>query len=424
MQQTPVPGQESRKSTFREDLRDIFMNTQSLFSISKTLPPRLQSETDSIYILGQKFSLEQEKDPRTVNKIIEKALSDIIWFSYRRNFPILRPKTEKTYISDTGWGCSIRVGQMMFAEALRRHFGNSKKLAFTVSLFSDCELDPEIAPFGIQQITPASAHVFKLQPGDWFKFTHVILIFEELCHNFAQKILPDLEFMLFSDGIIFINQIYEKVSGYSGCLLCREAAFDNKFRDKLCENCRKFQKSLFLTICLMPSPTHLRVEDMDCIYELLSSRFSVGMMGGKPGRAKFFVGAKEKDFLCKDPHYVQDAVIGFDDLSSFFCHEIKYVDVRKMSSSLAFGFYLKDEREFEEFEGFLRKGKEKLGEKWLLGFEEEFYQEKEFQEMMMQEEEEEKKGDEREEIEEKEDGNLIILERKKSKGKKECLVTN
>ena len=323
MHQTPVPGQESRKSTFREDLRDIFMNTQSLFSISKTLPPRLQNETDSIYILGQKFNLEQEKDPRT---------------------------------------------------------------------------------------------------GDWFKFTHVILIFEELCHNFAQKILPDLEFMLFSDGIIFINQIYEKVTGYSGCSLCREAVFDNKFRDKLCENCRKFQKSLFLTICLMPSPTHLRVEDMDCISELLSSRFSVGMMGGKPGRAKFFVGSKERDFLCKDPHYVQDAVIGFNDISSFFCHEIKYVDVRKMSSSLAFGFYLKDEREFEEFEGFLRKGKEKLGEKWLLGFEEEFYQEKEFQEMMMQEEE--KKWEEREEVEEKEDGNLIILERKKSKGKNECLVTN
>jgi len=409
-QVTPIPPSDNRKSTFTENFRDFLMNSQTLFSISKTQPPKISHQHDVIYILGENFSLEHVKDPKILNKAIEQALEKIIWFSYRKNFPILKPKTDKTsYVSDTGWGCSIRVGQMLFAEVLKRHLKMKDKPEKIISFFADCEADPVVSPFGIQQITIASAVLFNLNPGDWFKFTHVLLIFENLYHNFANETIPELEFMMFSDGIIFINQIYEKVSSYSECMDCRKSKFELSFREKLCEKCRKFNKSLFLTICLMPTPSHLRTQDFDFISELLSSRFSVGMMGGKPKRAKYFVSAKDQLFLCKDPHYVQEPTSDFLDCSSYFSKEIKYVEVGKMSSSLAFGFYLRNEEEFEEFEEFLRKGKEKLGEKWLMGFEEEFYQEVEFNNLMKEEEEEKC-----EEVEEVEENSLVILEKKAS----------
>ena len=47
-------------------------------------------------------------------------LYSLIWVSYRSGFPPL--KGVATYTSDGGWGCMIRTGQMMMANALVRHW--------------------------------------------------------------------------------------------------------------------------------------------------------------------------------------------------------------------------------------------------------------------------------------------------------------
>ena len=42
--------------------------------------------------------------------------------TYRKNFPpLLQNIFGPDFISDTGWGCMLRVGQMMFAQALKKH---------------------------------------------------------------------------------------------------------------------------------------------------------------------------------------------------------------------------------------------------------------------------------------------------------------
>lgn len=49
-----------------------------------------------------------------------RMFRSIIWLTYRADFPSINGEL----LTDAGWGCMIRVGQMLMAQALRRHRGS------------------------------------------------------------------------------------------------------------------------------------------------------------------------------------------------------------------------------------------------------------------------------------------------------------
>jgi hypothetical protein len=104
-----------------------------------------------------------------LNEQFRQQFEGITHFTYRQGFEqALEARKGKILHSDAGWGCVIRTGQMMFCQALKRHFiqtleGNGKSFSLQeltskpqeyqmyldiISMFQD----NQHAQFGLQNI--------------------------------------------------------------------------------------------------------------------------------------------------------------------------------------------------------------------------------------------------------------------------------
>ena len=76
-----------------------------------------------MFHIGGYFNKPQHTDINIFGKDFDskgglETFEKIIWFTYRKDFPSLMGSDVS---SDTGWGCMVRVGQMLLAQTLRRH---------------------------------------------------------------------------------------------------------------------------------------------------------------------------------------------------------------------------------------------------------------------------------------------------------------
>lgn len=117
-----------------------------------------------VWVLGKLFQAEDD---------LEKLKEDIaskLWFTYRRNFPMIG---DSGLTSDTGWGCMLRCGQMMLAQALVvYHLGRDwswkgNETDDTYMNILKSFLDSWDSEYSIQNIAQMGVGEGK-QVGEWF----------------------------------------------------------------------------------------------------------------------------------------------------------------------------------------------------------------------------------------------------------------
>ena len=97
---------------------------------------------------------------------------------------------------------------------------------------------------------------------------------------------------------------------------------------------------MLVLIPLMLGMKSINEEYYSTLKSLLSFSSTVGIMGGKPKSALYLVGFQGNKFILLDPHKVQETS---DDPRSYHASSAKVINIKKLDSSMAAGFYFQNE---------------------------------------------------------------------------------
>ncbi|EGR27474.1 peptidase family c54 protein, putative [Ichthyophthirius multifiliis] len=255
-------------------------------------------------------------------------------------------------------------------------------LNFIGFLDYDDGLNKNISFFSIQKISALAYFYFDLKPQNWYDPNRICFILEKLYNFSSIKGTENLKFKYFSNHKLIFFEDLIKLMVDSQAKLCNqnihneqqqnldlnnnssqliEDSFEvitksskqNTLDNLICKKCHQSDKSLLIFIsCLTNTNKISNKKQQEVVISLLKNQFSIGMIGGVPGKAYYFLGIIDNDFIYLDPHYIQEAHQNektVQNIDTYFCKFINRVSQKKLESSLAFGFYIKNLQELEQF---------------------------------------------------------------------------
>ncbi|KAK0101507.1 Cysteine protease atg4 [Cadophora gregata] len=285
-----------------------------------------------------------------------------IWLTYRSNFPTIPrsqdPKALSTmslsvrlrsqlvdqagFTSDTGWGCMIRSGQSLLANALVmlrmgrewRRGSTSQEEREIISLFAD---NPK-APYSIHKFVEHGATACGKHPGEWFGPSATARCIQALTNDHESS---ELRVYLTGDGL----DVYEDT-------FMRIAKPDGK--------------------CFMPTlilvGTRLGLDKITPVYwEALKSTLqmpqSIGIAGGQPSSSHYFIGVQGQYFFYLDPHQTRPALplpervedYSQEDIETCHTRRLRRIHIKEMDPSMLIAFLIRDEKDWKEWRQAVRE---------------------------------------------------------------------
>ncbi|KAF2257648.1 autophagy-related protein-like protein 4 [Lojkania enalia] len=279
-----------------------------------------------------------------------------IWMTYRSGFPPIQksqdPKAtasmsfrvrmqnlaQPAFTSDSGFGCMIRSGQCILANALLSlelgrdwsilESTTEKNERWILSLFAD---DPQ-APFSIHRFVEHGAATCGKYPGEWFGPSATARCIQDLTRQYKDA---RLRVYVSSDGA----DVYEES--------LKKAAQDAN---------GTFQPTLILV------GTRLGIDKITPVYwEALKSALqmpqSIGIAGGRPSASHYFVGNQGNSFFYLDPHTTRPLFPYHANPSNYTpeevgtCHtrRLRRIEIREMDPSMLIAFLMRNEDDFNHW---------------------------------------------------------------------------
>eukprot|EP01017_Pseudomicrothorax_dubius_P038036 TRINITY_DN5646_c0_g1_i3.p1 TRINITY_DN5646_c0_g1~~TRINITY_DN5646_c0_g1_i3.p1 ORF type:complete len:370 (+),score=53.26 TRINITY_DN5646_c0_g1_i3:242-1351(+) len=286
---------------------------------------------------------------------------DLFWFSYRVGFKPVAGRIT----SDAGFGCLIRVAQSMLAETIKRHLGlngaydKHKERVRILSLFLDNELDHTISPFSLRRMCEIAHEICQLRPGEWFRGSTASLVLEEAVkRGLKDSSLSNFRIFAFIQGAIELHQ------------LDRDMPHEKEEESK--ESNQKTETGALLMISTMLGLDEVNPDYYAPILDILALPQSVGILGGEGNKALYFFGFQGDRLLFLDPHYVQPALKGIEDLNdprglgTYEPHGSYSLELRRMQTSVTLCFYVQNRADLDDLIARMRQLEEQHQDNWFL----------------------------------------------------------
>ncbi|EAR87941.2 peptidase family C54 protein (macronuclear) [Tetrahymena thermophila SB210] len=304
-------------------------------------------EDSKFILLGQTLSSLSQ---------IKEAQHNLIYFSYRSGFS---HQFQNHIFSDSGWGCMLRSGQMIFANGLLRHLKENPQiqnqlkiqnindiLLFIIKFF----IENKDQPFSIQQIAAVALEEFKLEMGFWYSPNRIAYSLKKLLNNFQTfSEMNIVSEVMYSDRPLYFSQCVTAMTGQK-----IDSTLPNNILVDANKNYEKKQSLILLIICQI-GLDYPEEKYLDILIKLFTHRLSIGMIGGKHSSGYYFTGLNNDKLTYLDPHIVQHADINTNEinLKTYFQEEVKQINKHALGPSVGLGFYLKDLNDLNEFWGYL-----------------------------------------------------------------------
>jgi len=284
----------------------------------------LPDKNKCVTLLGKEY--EELED-------IQGDFQSRLWFTYRRNFASIGGSGPT---SDQGWGCMLRAGQMLVAECLlRQRLG--RNYVWSESSIEDeryteiLELfrDTHSAELSLQQIALTGATAEKRAVGEWFGPNTMAQVLKRITKSRSLGFGVTVAM----DSVVSVEDVSaEIINGGKP------------------------------TPLVLMIPLRLGLNSVNEIYVnplkiFLASKYCVGIMGGKPNQAHYFVGYQEtvEDtwLLYLDPHTTQQSPVSVNNNMPFeqfdkslHTDKLCWIKALKLDPSLAVGFFFNTVEEF------------------------------------------------------------------------------
>lgn len=338
--------------------------TASEVSAPKSSPPSSEAsgpaavkDTDDMSIIDAQTAGESLSEDGWPSVFLDDFESRI-WMTYRAGFPAI-PKSQdpsatssmtfsvrlrnlgetQGFTSDTGWGCMIRSGQSLLANALvlfrlgrewRRGQSPSAE-SNIVSMFAD---DPQ-APFSIHRFVQHGASACGKHPGQWFGPSATASCIRELSSECASV---GLNVYITNDS----SDVYE-----------------DRFRSISCAS-----GTMKSTLILLG--TRLGIDRVTPVYwEALKATLqypqSIGIAGGRPSSSHYFVATQGSSLFYLDPHETKpylpyrspatddSSIYSSEELSTVHTRRLRAIHLTEMDPSMLIGFLIRDENDWNDW---------------------------------------------------------------------------
>ncbi|XP_068563758.1 cysteine protease ATG4C [Cebidichthys violaceus] len=422
---------ENKRSDEVETLKTKFFSVWYNVKYSWALKSKTPfSRNSPVFLLGKCYHFKAADDDSVAEACCEASDEDSVmgnteafrndfasrvWLTYREKIP---PLPSSTLTSDCGWGCMLRAGQMMLAQALILHFlGRDWIWSEAMSLqpldtetwtttaarrlVASLQSSPRSSDEGSQpthqaqargSAEEADAHLKEMyhrtlvswfgdspsaqlglhslvrmgltmgkQAGDYYGPAVVAYILRKAVEEAMDPGLAGITTYVSQDCTVYSADVIDSHRApRAGQASAERSDAPPSPQSDQPVSASSLSDSRAVVILV---PVRLGMEKTNPDYfnfakRMLSLEYCIGIIGGNLKQACYFVGFQDDSLIYMDPHYCQSFVdVSTSDfpLQSYHCPSPKKMPFSKMDPSCTIGFYSRSANDYERISQELSK---------------------------------------------------------------------